>query len=140
MNHRWGVVFGVFTRPRWVGENGCTQHVIRVHVCTAHAFVNHVGQAHVALPLHIHADFNEYRNNTRVLANRAMPFCTHAGVDQNLGDGIFCRWGFFTFPCFVHGFDEIDRMVIGNKLQRICNAGNYVILLNDSHDSLRPRW
>ena len=97
-------------------------------VGTAHAFVDHVIQRHVALEFHIHTDVHEHGHNAGVLADRAMALGAHAGVNQNLGHGILGRLGLFLLVGLVHGLNEILRVVIGNELQRIGYAFDQVVL------------
>src|SRR5690606_37867477 len=51
-----GVVFGVGTLAVRIGQHRRTQHVVRVGVSTAYAFVTHIFHAHVAFELHVHTD------------------------------------------------------------------------------------
>ncbi len=61
-----------------VGKDRSTQHVLGQVVGTTNAFVDHVVQAHGgAIPAHIHAHTDEYRDDPGVLADRAMTGCAH---------------------------------------------------------------
>ena len=55
--HRRRVVFGVDALARRVCQYRRAQHVIRMRISAAHAFVHHFLHAHIGIPLHIHANF-----------------------------------------------------------------------------------
>src|SRR5450830_519638 len=136
VDHRRGVVLGVFTRARWIGEDRSTQDVFRQVVGATHAFVDHVVQAHGgAVPTHVHAYAHEHSDDTGVLADRAVAGGAHARVDQDLGDGVTGCWRFFAQVGFVHCLDEVNGMVVGNELQGVGNALNQVVLLDHGHES-----
>ena len=46
-------------------------------VGAAHAFIDHIGDTHITLPLYIHANFDEHINNTGILTQRPTPHGTH---------------------------------------------------------------
>ena len=68
-----------------------------------YAFVNHLADGHVAVPLNLHADLEKDHHHTGVLADRTPPFGAHAGVDQNLRHGVFGGRVLFLLPGLAHG-------------------------------------
>src|SRR5690606_18093966 len=96
-----GVVFGVVTLAVRIGQHRRTQHVIRVGVSAAYAFVTHIFHAHVAFELHVHTDGEEHGDDTGILTDRTVAHGAHTGVDQNLCHGVFGSLGFFTLVGFV---------------------------------------
>ncbi|KPX08778.1 Unknown protein sequence [Pseudomonas syringae pv. coryli] len=134
VNDGRGVVLGVFASACRIGKDRGTQHVFRQVVRAAHAFVDHVVQAHGgAVPANIHPHAHENRDDAGVLADRAMTGRAHARVDQDLGDGVTSGRRLFTQIRLVHGLDEVYGVVIGNELQCVCNALNQVVLLDHGH-------
>ncbi|MNE37384.1 hypothetical protein D3C80_1312330 [compost metagenome] len=134
VDDRRGVVLGVFTSACRVGQDRGTQDVFRQVVGAAHAFVDHVVQAHGrAIPAHVHTDAHEHGNDTGVLADRAVASGAHARVDQNLGDGVTCSRRLFTQIGLMHGLDEVNGVVVRNELQGVGNALNQVVLLDHGH-------
>ncbi|MNO73166.1 hypothetical protein D3C76_641260 [compost metagenome] len=134
MDDRRGVVLGVFAGACRVGQDGGTQDVFRQVVGPAHAFVDHVIEAHGrAVPAHVHAHAYEHGDDTGVLADRAVAGGTHARVDQDLGDGVTGSRRLFAQVSLVHGLDEIHGVVVGNELQGVGNALNQVVLLDHGH-------
>jgi hypothetical protein len=58
-----------------------------------------------------------------------MAFGTHPGINQNLRHRIPGSGRGLSLVSRVNRFDEIDRMVVGNKLQRVLDALNDVLFL-----------
>ena len=85
------VVVRVLSIERGIGDDGRAQLVVGMVVGAAHAFVDHVGETHRRIPLHIHADLDEHRDDAGVLADRPMTFGAHARIHQNLFDRILGR-------------------------------------------------
>src|SRR5690606_25717197 len=128
------VVTGVFARTGRIGQDGGTQHVVRVQVGATHTFVDHVRNTHGGVrPLYVHTDLDKHGHNTGVLADRAMAFGTHTRVDQNLRHGVLGSLGFFTLVGLIHGLDKVQRMVVGNVLQGVSNALYKIVLLDYCH-------
>src|SRR5690606_31349605 len=73
------------------------------------------------------------------MADGAMAFGTHAGVDQDLRHGGFGCRGFLTLVGFMNRLDEVQRVVVGNVLQAVCNTLNEIVLANDGHGPLLSR-
>ena len=74
-----GVLSLVFLRVELrVGDDRGAQHVVRVQVGAAHAFVDGVlERAGEALEAHVHADLQEHVDDAGVLADRAMALGAH---------------------------------------------------------------
>src|SRR5690606_37539361 len=88
-----------------------------------------------------HPHFHENRHNPGVLANGTMPLGTHTGVDEDLSHGILGCRRLFPQIGLMHGLDEINGVIVGNKLQRISHAIDQIILTNDDHlFSLSAGW
>ena len=98
-----------------------------------HPLINHVIQRAIRFPLHVHANFNKHGDDARILTNRTVPHGTHSRIDENLRHRIFGSGVLFHLPRFVHRLHKIERMVVGDELQRIGDAVDHVLLLNDCH-------
>ena len=133
MNHAGGIVVGVFARAVGIVEDRCAQDVIGMQVGAANALVANVGQRHVGLPLHVHADAQEYGDDAGILANRAMAHRAHARIDQDLRDGVARGRVLLAPVSLVHAADKVQRVVIGNVLQRVGNAVDQIVLLDGGH-------
>src|SRR5690606_29426887 len=96
----------------------------------ANAFIDHVSEAHLRIPLYIHTHSYKHRNDPGVLADRTVAHGAHAGVDQNLRHGIFGRLVLLALPGLVDSLNEINGMVIRDELQRIGDAVDQVLLTN----------
>ena len=92
MNHCRSVVAGIFALAIRIAENRGAQNIVRMRIGLTNAFIDHVGEAHIALPLHVHTDPDKNRDNAGVLADRPMTHGAHARVDQNLCHGVFRRF------------------------------------------------
>ena len=53
-------------------------------VGAAHALVDHLLQAHLRVPAHVHADADEGDRDPRVLTDRTVALGAHARVDEDL--------------------------------------------------------
>ena len=110
------------------------QHVVRVQITAAHAFVDHVGDAHRGtVPAHVHADLHEHRDDAGVLADRPLAFGAHAAVGQDLRDRVLRGRALFEFVCAAERLDVVERVVVADVLQRIRNALDQVFLFDDGH-------
>jgi len=116
MNDTGRIVTGILTRTVRVVENRCSQDIIGIHVGAAYTFVAHIGYRHIALPLHVHTDFQKYRDNARILANRPVPGRAHTRVDQYLRNSVFRRRILLALIGFIHGLNKVFWMVIRDKL------------------------
>ena len=84
MYNRRRVVAGIPAAAGGVIEYGCAQYVIGMGIGAVHAFVDHVGDAHAGLPLHIHSYADEHRDDAGVLADGTMALGAKAGINQDL--------------------------------------------------------
>ena len=92
-DHGGGVVLGVLAGEGGVGEDGGAEDVVGIEPGFADALVDHLLEGHHAVlggggPLDVHADFDEGGDDAGVLADGAMALVAHAGVDEDLGDGV----------------------------------------------------
>ena len=108
-----------------------------MRVSPAHTLVDHLGHRQLSIPLHIHTNFKEHGNDTRVLTDRPVPLGTHTRIDKDLRHGIPRGRVLLPLVCLVHGLHKIQWMIVGNKLQGVCNAVNKIVLTNNCH-SLCP--
>ncbi|MCY1400498.1 hypothetical protein D9M71_155880 [compost metagenome] len=135
MDDRRGVVPGVLTGARRVGQDGGAQDVLRQVVGAAHAFVDHVVDAHGgAVPAHVHANADEHGDDTGVLADRAVAGGAHARVDQDLRHGIARGGRLFAQVGLVHGLDEVHGVVVGDELQGVGDTLDQIVLLDHGHE------
>ena len=78
VDHAGGVVTGIAARAVRVRQDRRAQRVVRVHVGAPDTLVDHVGHAHVAFPMHVHAHLQEHGDDAGILADRAMSLRAHA--------------------------------------------------------------
>ena len=128
-----GVVFGVLSFAGRIGQNRCAQFVVGIGVGTAHALVYHFLNAHLRVPLHVHADFQKDGGDACVLADGAVALGTHAAVYQNLRHRVFGGRILFFLPSLAQGFDVIDGMVVADELEGIGDALDKVFLFDYGH-------
>ena len=115
------------------------QRVVRMQVRAPHAFVDHVADAHRdALPLHVHADFHEGDDDAGVLADRALAFGAHARVGEDLRDRVLGGGRLLRRVGLAERLDVVDRVVVGDVLQRVGDARDEVRLLDRGHGSGPP--
>jgi hypothetical protein len=133
MDHGGGVVAGVFTPTGWISHDGGTQGIVRIRVGTAHTFIHHRLDVDVGVPLHLHADFDEHCYDTGILTDGPMSLRTHARIDQDLCQRIPRRWRLFLQVSLMHRLDKVERVVIRDVLQCICNAIDKVVLFYNRH-------
>ena len=133
MDNRRRVVARVLAGTGGITKDGCAKYVIGVRVGATDALVHHIGNRKLGVPAHVHSHLKEHGDDARVLTDRAMPLGTHAGIDQDLRHRILRSRVLFHFPGFVHGLHEIYRVVVGNKLERVCDAINEIVLTDNGH-------
>ena len=138
LHHRRAVVPGIDPGSVWVRQHRAAQRVVRVQIGPANALVDHFLNAQLRVPTHLHAHFQEDVDDARVLTDGPLAQGAHARIDQHLAQGRFGRWRFLLAVGFGHGADEIRRMVIGDVLQRVGDALNQMLLLNDCHGRRIP--
>jgi hypothetical protein len=59
---------------------------------------------------------------------------SHPGIDEDLADGILGSLVFLSQIGGMHGLDEIQWMVVGDKLQAVGNRIDEIILFYGTHD------
>ena len=142
-DHGGGVVAGVFAGEGGVGEDGGAEDVVGVEPGLADALVDHLlhGQHAVgrrrAAQLDVHADLDEGGDDAGVLADGAMAFGAHAGVDEDLGDGVFGGGGLLELVGAGEVGDVVGGVVEADVLERVGYGADYVVLLDDGHGSAR---
>ena len=138
MNHCWSVVPSIFALAIGIAKNRGTQYIVWVGVGLTHTLIDHIREAHIPLPLHVHADPDKHRDNAGVLADRTVTHGAHARIDQNLSHGVFRCLGLFAVIGLFYRLNKIHRMIVGNILQRVGNAVDKVLLANNSHADFNP--
>ena len=98
-----------------------------------HAFVDHVLEAQLRIPSHLHADLDKGDDDAGVLTDRTLAHGAHARVHQHLGQGRLGGRRLFDLPGTAHGADEVHGVVVGDELQRVGDALDHVLLLDDCH-------
>src|SRR4030095_3478366 len=103
--------------------------VIGVRVGSAHAFVDHVGDAHRrALPAHVHSHFHECDDDAGILADGPLAFRAHPRIGQNLCDGVLSRRRLLGRVGFAQRLDIVLRVVIRDVLQGVGDAVDEIAL------------
>ena len=133
MHHGRGVVFGVLAAAGRIRQHGGAQRVVRIGIGAAGALIHHLLDRHVAVPLYLHADLDEAGDDTGILTERAMTFGRHAGVDQDLGQGILGGRVDLAVIGGLGGLHEIEGVVEGDVLQGVSNGIDKVLFFNDAH-------
>ena len=133
VDHGRGVVLGVGSGSIGVSQYRTAQHIIRMGIPPAYAFVNHVFEGHVRIPLHVHTNRDQHVDDAGVLANRSLANGAHARIYQHLSERSFCGGRLFFLPRSAHGAYKIRRVVIRNELQCVGDALNQIILLDNGH-------
>ncbi len=128
MNDGRRIVAGVVPGACRIRHDRRPQRVVRIAMRPPHAFVHHVLDAQIRVPPDIHADPEKHHDNAGVLADRPVPLRTHPRIGKNLRDGIACGRRLFPLVRLTEGGDVVDRMEIGNVLQRIRDAEDKVLL------------
>ena len=57
-----------------------------------------------------------------------MPLSGHARVNEDLRDGVLSALGFLGEIGLVHGVNEIEGVIVGEKLESVLYALNEVLL------------
>ena len=133
-----GVLSPVFLRVEGgVGEDAGAELVVWVVVGAADALIDHLLDGHqglaVVVPTGLHAELDEGRYDAGVLADGAVAFGAHAGVDEDLGHGVFGRRGLFELIGSGEVGDEVLRMVVGDVLEGVGDGLDEVGLFDGGH-------
>ena len=139
MNDCRRVVFGVAAAERRIGNDRGAQFVVRVVVGATNTFVNQLVERQARIPTHVHAHLQEHVDDAGVLADGAAPFSAHAGVRQDLRDGVFGRRRLLALVGARQVLEIVRRVVIGNELQRIGDALHEIGFTDDGHGGLQLR-
>ena len=84
-------------------------------------------------PLDLHADLDEGGDDAGVLADGAVAFGAHAGVDEDLGDGVLGGGGLFELVGAGEVGDVVDGVVVADVLECVGYGVDDVVLLDDGH-------
>ena len=137
-DHGGCVVAGVLAGEGRVGEDAGAEEIVGVEPRLAGALVDHLLEGHHAvgggrLPLDLHADLDECGDDAGVLADGAMALGAHAGVDEDLRDGVLGGVRLLVLVGAGEVGDVIDGVVEADVLQRVGYAADYVVLADDGH-------
>ena len=135
--HGGGIVLGIRPSTVGVGQHRTAQDIVWVGITAPHTLVNHVFKGHVRVPLHVHANTNQHVNNAGILTDWPLTNGAHTRVHQHLSERGLSRWRFLAFPRSAHGANKIRWVIVRNKLQRVGDALNQIILLDNGHERLR---
>ena len=141
-DHGGGVVAGVLAGECRVGEDAGTEKIVGVEPGLAGALVDHLLERHHAvggggLPLDVHSHFYKGGDDAGVLADGTMALGAHAGVDEDLRDGVLGGVGLLVLVGAGEVGDVIDGVVEADVLQRVGYGADYVVLADDGHGGLR---
>ncbi len=137
-DHGGRVVLGVLAGEGGVGEDAGAEDVVGVEPGFADALVDHLLEGHHAvlgggLPAGLHADFAEGGDDAGVLADGAMALVAHAGVDEDLGDGVLGGGGLLVLVGAGEVGDVVGGVVEADVLECVGYAADYVVLADDGH-------
>jgi hypothetical protein len=88
-------------------------------------------------PGDLHADLDEGGDDAGVLADGAMALGAHAGVDEDLRDGVARGGGLLHLIRAGEVGDVVDGVVEADVLQRVGYAADDVVLTNSGHKVFR---
>ena len=137
-DHGGCVVAGVAAGECGVGEDAGAEEIVGVEPGLASALVDHLLEGHHAvtgrrLPLDLHSDLDECGDDASVLADGTMALGAHAGVDEDLRDGVLGGVGLLVLVGAGEVGDVIDGVVEADVLQRVGYGADYVVLADDGH-------
>ena len=137
-DHGGRVVLGVLAGKGGVGEDGGAEDVVGIEPGFADALIDHLLEGHHAVlgggrPAGLHADFDEGGDDAGVLADGAMAFGAHAGVDEDLGDGVLGGGGLLELVGAGEVGDVVDGVVEADVLECVGYAADYVVLIDCGH-------
>ena len=98
-----------------------------------HAFVDHGLEIERRIPAHAHAHLDEHHHDAGVLADGPVSLGAHARIGEYLRDGVAGRRALLHVVGTPHGANEIRRVIVGNVLQGIGNAGDHIGFANHAH-------
>jgi len=135
-DHGGRVVFGVLAGEGGVGEDGWAEDVVGVEPGFADALVDHFLEGHHAVlggggPLDLHSYFAEGGDDAGVLADGAVALVAHAGVDEDLRDGVLGGGRLLVLVGAGEVGDVVGGVVEADVLERVGYAADYVVLLDD---------
>ena len=133
VEHRRRVVLGVPAGEERIVHDRGAQPVVRVVVGAAHALVDHLGEAALRVPAHVHADLEEQVDDAGVLADRPVALGAHARVGQDLRDRVLRRRRLLALVRPPEVLDVVDRVVVGDELQRVGDALDEIVLADHGH-------
>jgi len=141
-DHGGGVVAGVLAGEGRVGEDTGAEEIVWVEPRLACALVDHLLHGHHAVgggraPLDFHANLDEGGDDAGVLADGTMALGAHAGVDEDLRDGVLGGVRLLVLVGACEVGDVIDRVIEADVLQRVGYGTDYVVLLDDGHKGPR---
>ena len=117
-----GVVDGVLAGEGRVGEDAAAEFVVGVEPGAAHALVAELlqglrwGVAGVVGEADVETELEEDGHDAGVLADGAVAFGAHAGVDEDLLDGVFGGGGLFELVGAGEVGDVVDRVIEADVL------------------------
>ncbi len=133
VDHRRAVVAGVLAVGGRVGDHRQAQGIGGIQIGAPHPGIDHLLHRHVAVEAAVHADLDKGRDDAGVLTDRAMADGGHPRVDEDLADGILGRLVLFPLVGGMHGLDEIEGMVVGDKLQAVGDGVDEIGFFDDLH-------
>ena len=117
-----------------IGEDRSAQLVVVIEIRAPHPFVHHVGHAHRRIrPAYVHADFHERDHDAGILAHRTVSLGAQARVGQDLRHRVLSRGRLLERIGASQRVDVIERVVVGDVLQRVGDALHQVFLPDRGH-------
>jgi hypothetical protein len=103
-----------------------------MQIRTAYTVVDDLLQRALGVEAHVHPHLHEHGDDAGVLADRSMTFRAHPRIDEDLRDCILRCWRFFVQVRLMHRLDEVERVVIRDELQRVRDARDQIVLVDDA--------
>ena len=139
VDDRRGIVAGIFALAGRVREQGCTECVVRVCIGASHAFIDHVGEAQICVPLNVHTHLDEHGDNAGVLTDRAFAHRTHARIHQNLCHRVSGSCRLLAFPGCIDRVNVVFGVVTGHELQGVRDTVDQIVLFDDAHKTINSK-
>ncbi len=132
------IVAGVAAREGRIGEDRGAQRIVGVGIGAADAFIDHVLQRTRGFQPAFLPPPDEDVDDAGILADRPVPFGAHTAVGEDLRDRVFRGRPLLRLIGAPERLDIVQRVVMGDILERVGDALDQVFLANRYHVAHRP--